>query len=462
MLQSGYILLILAVIVAALGGVLLFAVLRLSVAARQANRRLHRDGAETALLAGALQDAIGKLRERERATQARAEASERLSGEIIAKPDLGVAGGRPRRGGLDPEPIWGTLARLVRLGFGGVVPRPAQVWRGRARRGHRRRSGRGTSDRAENGCAAKPWIGRRRRVPPRRVRLPDVGRLRRASGGHLPVHGSEHGRRPGGTGAAIPDALLESELFGYERGAFTGAVARKPGKFEVADRGTLFLDEIGDLPLGLQGKILRALEERCFERVGGVALLHVDVRLVAATNHNLRASVAARRFREDLFFRLSVFPITIPPLRERPGDIALLANCFLDRLRKELKKRMLTLSTSAVEAMQRYNWPGNVRELQNCLERAAILVDGDTIHPQDLSLSFPASSAEVPADADPWDELDLSGSLTEASRRILAEVERRKIQQALREASSNKGRTAEILQISTRMLGTKLREYRIE
>ena len=262
--------------------------------------------------------------------------------------------------------------------------------------------------------------------------------------------------------AAIPDALLESELFGYERGAFTGAVARKLGKFEVADRGTLFLDEIGDMPLGLQGKILRALEERSFERVGGVALLHVDVRLVAATNHNLRASVAARRFREDLFFRLSVFPIMIPPLRERPGDIALLADRFLDRLRKELKKKMLTLSTSAVEAMQRYHWPGNVRELQNCLERAAILVDGDTIHPQDLSLSLPKSSAEVPADADPWDALDLSGSLAEASRRILAEVERRKIQQALREASSNKGRTAEILQISARMLGTKLREHQLE
>ena len=123
---------------------------------------------------------------------------------------------------------------------------------------------------------------------------------------------------------------------------------------------------------------------------------------------------------------------------------------------------MLTLSTSAVEAMQRYHWPGSVRELQNCLERAAILVDGDTIHPPDLSLSLPASSAEVPADADPWDALDLSGSLAEASRRILAEVERRKIQQALREASNNKGRTAEILQISARMLGTKLREHRLE
>ena len=161
--------------------------------------------------------------------------------------------------------------------------------------------------------------------------------------------------------------------------------------------------------------------------LGGVALLPVDVRLVAATNHNLRASVAALRFREDLFFRLSVFPITIPPLRERPGDIALLVDRFHDRLRKELKRRMLTLSTSAVEGMQRYDWPGNVRELQSCLERPAIPVDGDTIHQWDLKLPAPASSAEASGDADPWDEFDLSGSLAEASRRILAEVERRKI-----------------------------------
>ena len=138
--------------------------------------------------------------------------------------------------------------------------------------------------------------------------------------------------------AAIPENLLESELFGHEKGAFTGAVARKPGKFEIAHRGTLFLDEIGDLSFGLQGKILRALEERRFERVGGTIPLQVDVRLVAATNKNLRASVAARRFREDLYFRLSVFPITILPLRDRPGDIPLLARYFIERFCKDMKR----------------------------------------------------------------------------------------------------------------------------
>src|SRR3954462_4211467 len=167
--------------------------------------------------------------------------------------------------------------------------------------------------------------------------------------------------------AAIPDTLLETELFGHEKGAFTGAVSRKPGKFEMAHRGTLFLDEIGDLPLALQAKILRALEERRFERVGGTALVTVDVRLVAATNQGLRAAVAARRFREDLFFRLSVFPITVPPLRERGNDIPLLALAFVDRFCRDLKKRTLTLSVQALEQLQTYRWPGNVRELQNCI-----------------------------------------------------------------------------------------------
>ena len=149
--------------------------------------------------------------------------------------------------------------------------------------------------------------------------------------------------------AAIPETLLETELFGHEKGAFTGAVARKPGKFEMAHRGTLFLDEIGDLPLALQAKILRALEERRFERVGGTATVQVDVRLVAATNRGLRAAVAARRFREDLFFRLSVFPITVPPLRDRPGDIPLLARFFVDRFCRDMKKKPLTLSPAALE-----------------------------------------------------------------------------------------------------------------
>ena len=154
--------------------------------------------------------------------------------------------------------------------------------------------------------------------------------------------------------AAIPDNLLETELFGHEKGAFTGAVWRKPGKFELAHRGTLFLDEIGDLPLGLQAKILSAIEERRFERVGGTVQLHVDVRIVAATNKALRAWVAAKVFREDLCFRLSVFPITIPPLRDRPEDIPILARHFVEKFCREMKKKVATLSLGAIQEMQRY------------------------------------------------------------------------------------------------------------
>ena len=262
--------------------------------------------------------------------------------------------------------------------------------------------------------------------------------------------------------AAIPDMLLESELFGHEKGAFTGAVARKPGRFEMAHRGTLFLDEIGDLPLGLQAKILRALEEKRFERVGGTASLHIDVRIVAATNKHLKAAIAARQFREDLFFRLSVFPITIPPLRERRDDIAMLARHFVDRFCKELKKKPAILSPQALQELLAYPWPGNVRELQNCIERAVILADGDTLQPHNLNLSFPSKAVAPLVTPDPWDQMDLSGTLSEASRRILAEVERRKIEGTLREASGNKARTAELLQVSYKTLLQKLKEYGIE
>jgi DNA-binding NtrC family response regulator len=261
--------------------------------------------------------------------------------------------------------------------------------------------------------------------------------------------------------AAIPETLLETELFGHEKGAFTGAIARKPGKFEMAHHGTLFLDEIGDLPLPLQAKILRALEERRFERVGGTALVSVDVRLVAATNKGLRAAVAARRFREDLYFRLSVFPITIPPLRERGADIPLLARFFVERFCRELKKKALALSPPALEQLQAYRWPGNVRELQNCIERAVILADGDTILPRHLNLSFvdhtPAEEA-----VNPWAHVDLTGSLSDVSRRAQSAVERLKIEEVLREADGNKGRAAELLQISYKNLIAKLKEYKID
>ena len=264
--------------------------------------------------------------------------------------------------------------------------------------------------------------------------------------------------------AAIPDTLLETELFGYEKGAFTGAAARKPGKFELAHRGTLFLDEIGDLPLLLQAKILRVLEEKRFERVGGTVPLQVDVRVVAATNRNLKAAVAARQYREDLFFRLSVFPIVIPPLRERPDDISTLARYFIDRFCRDLNKKPFVLSPAAEDELRQYPWPGNVRELQNCIERAAILTEGDTIHPRHLNLSFrtPITAAPVQDDAGPWSKIDLSGTLSEASRRVLAEVERRKIEQALKEAAGNRGRAAEILQVSYKTLVSKLKDYGLD
>src|SRR4051794_33801812 len=221
--------------------------------------------------------------------------------------------------------------------------------------------------------------------------------------------------------AAIPDTLLETELFGHEKGAFTGASTRKPGRFELAHRGTLFLDEIGDLPLALQAKILRALEERQFERVGGTVSLHVDVRVVAATNRTLRAAVAARQFREDLFFRLSVFPITIPPLRDRADDIPMLAKYFIERFCRDLNKKPMTLASSAIDDLRAYQWPGNVRELQNCIERAVILTEGDTIHARHLNLSFHAPAALAASMPGPWEQLDLSGTLADVSRRVLAE-----------------------------------------
>ena len=189
--------------------------------------------------------------------------------------------------------------------------------------------------------------------------------------------------------------------------------------------------------------------------------MQVDVRLVAATNRGLRAAVAARRFREDLFFRLSVFPITVPPLRDRPSDIPLLTRYFVERFCRDVKKKPLVMSPEALEQLQAYRWPGNVRELQNCIERAVILTDGETILPRHLNLTFaaPPAAEEAPG---PWEQIDLSGSLSEATRRTVAEVERRKIEQVMQETERNKGRAAEVLQISYKMLLSKLKEHRIE
>jgi transcriptional regulator with GAF, ATPase, and Fis domain len=229
----------------------------------------------------------------------------------------------------------------------------------------------------------------------------------------------------------------------------------------VAHRGTLFLDEIGDLSPPLQAKILRVIEERRFERVGSNTPLQVDVRLVAATNKNLRAAVAAARFREDLYFRLSVLPITVPALRERASDIPVLAQHFIERFSRELKKRV-SLSPAALDALLAYPWPGNVRELQNCLERSVILAEGETIQPAHLQLPATALSVETLATpADPWAHLDWSGSLSEVSRRALGQVERRKILKALDEAGGDRVRTAAALQVPVRFLLAKIREYRI-
>jgi transcriptional regulator with GAF, ATPase, and Fis domain len=259
--------------------------------------------------------------------------------------------------------------------------------------------------------------------------------------------------------AAIPETLLETELFGHEKGAFTGAVGRKPGKFELANLGTIFLDEIGDLPLALQAKILRTLETREFVRIGGTATIHVDVRIAAATNRNLRAAVAARRFREDLYFRLSVFPIVIPPLRERREDIQLLAKHFIQRFCREMKKPAMTLSPGAEDLLREYAWPGNVRELQNCIERAVILAEGDRIHAHHFNLLSTGQPSAAQGE-DPWKHVDLSGSLGDASRRVLREVERRKIAQAMEEAGGDTARAAEILDLGHAALLARLNDRR--
>ena len=257
--------------------------------------------------------------------------------------------------------------------------------------------------------------------------------------------------------AAIPDTLLEAELFGYERGAFTGANQRKLGRFELAQRGTLFLDEIGEMPMTVQAKMLRAIETRKIERLGGGASIQLDIRIVAATNRGLRQAVSARQFREDLYFRLSVFPVEVPALRDRRDDIPKLAHHFVERVCRDLGKK-ITLSPEAVTELMAHNWPGNIRELQNALERAVILAEGDVLLPRHLSLSpVPKSGSS----ADPWDRIDLRGSLAEATARTVSEVERRKIQQALSDAGGDRGRAADLLQINYKALDAKLRELRL-
>jgi DNA-binding NtrC family response regulator len=256
--------------------------------------------------------------------------------------------------------------------------------------------------------------------------------------------------------AAIPRELLESELFGYERGAFTGADARKLGKLELANNGTVFLDEIGDMDLALQSKLLRVLQEQVIERVGGGKPIKIDVRVLAATNKDIVKAVEAKLFREDLFYRLNVFPINIPPLRERRDDIPPLAAHFLKKYSTEVRKGPLAISDEAMDILVKSPWKGNIRELENVIERAVIYAEGGTIRAVDLGISetsiMDALAEHVPMDGP-------LHSVAEAATRI---AESRRIRQVLKQTGNNKTRAAEILQVSYKTLLTKIKDYQLE
>ena len=259
--------------------------------------------------------------------------------------------------------------------------------------------------------------------------------------------------------AAIPETLLENELFGHEKGAYTGAVSAKAGRVELADHGTLFLDEIGELGPGLQAKLLRVLQERSFERVGGSRTLKVDIRIVAASNRDLRAEIAAGRFRNDLYFRLAVVTVTVPPLRERPEDIPALATHFLQRYGRELGREDLELSEPTLEAMRAYPWPGNIRELQNAVERAAILAEESQVEPQHLGLGAPAAGD---ADLQGFSRaVGLEGSLDEVAARARDLAETLMIRRALEVSGGNKSRAAQLLEVNYKRLLARIRELGI-
>jgi DNA-binding NtrC family response regulator len=247
------------------------------------------------------------------------------------------------------------------------------------------------------------------------------------------------------TCSALPEQLLESELFGHERGAFTDARQQKRGLFETADGGTVFLDEIGEMTAALQAKLLRFLEEKTFKRVGGLSDLRVDVRVIAATNRDLEQEVKAGKFREDLFYRLQVMPVALPSLRERPGDIRLLANYYLDRFNSEFRRRVRGLSQEAVELLEQYRWPGNVRELRNAIERAMLLADQEWLEPSDFAT--------------------LVRSINPAQFRLppegvnLDDVERQLVAQALERASGNQTKAAQLLGINRDQVRYRMEKF---
>jgi DNA-binding NtrC family response regulator len=262
--------------------------------------------------------------------------------------------------------------------------------------------------------------------------------------------------------AAIPEGLVENELFGHEKGAFTGAGTRKVGKMDLAHRGTLFLDEIGELPLAIQAKLLRVLEEKRFERVGGTQSIDVDVRIVVATNRDLQKHVKEKLFREDLYFRISAVPLTIPPLHERGNDVLLLADHFLEKFSREFGKPGLELSPEARDRLLHYRWPGNVRELQNALERAVILADGMSIRPDALQLTTAIpDGSQLPGGMLP-EKFDWKGSLEEVTSRAANHVEKALLESTMRECKWNKTRAAEKLGVTPKTLLAKLRSAGLE
>jgi DNA-binding NtrC family response regulator len=252
--------------------------------------------------------------------------------------------------------------------------------------------------------------------------------------------------------AAIPETLLESELFGHEKGAFTGAVVRRSGRFESASGGTVFLDEIGELSPGTQSKLLRVLQEHTIERLGSNATISLDIRILAATNSDLEAAVRSGSFREDLFFRLNVVSVLLPPLRDRRSDIPLLAQHLLQRAAKRLRLQPAVLSPEALEALSAQDWPGNVRELEHAIERALVLSRGSVIRPEHLSLT------QAIAGADPFDAVPLEIGLHDA----VARLERRMLERALEACGGNRSRAADVLRINRRLLYDRLREFGIE
>ena len=257
--------------------------------------------------------------------------------------------------------------------------------------------------------------------------------------------------------AAIPSLLFESELFGHERGAFTGAYIQKPGRLELADHGTLFLDEVGDMPLELQPKLLRTLQERTYERVGSARTKSVDVRLVAATNRDLKEMMTERQFRSDLYYRLNVFPIRIPPLRERPEDISLLVRHFTEKYAARMGKRINAVPSATIQKLERLSWPGNVRELENLVKRYVILGTPDVI-----TTEIVFNKEHQRTNEDEWDgEIPTDGSsisLKEVTRQAVRKVERKLILRVLKENLWNRKKSARILNISYRALLYKLKE----